>query len=139
MTTVPAQSSNTNLRLDERSARPARRTSLFRSCATLYALTLREHLHGKRWMALTMLFLLPALLAAVIRTTRSFTPSVFLEFVLSWLLVPQGLVPLAALLYASGIVRDEQEDQTITYLLTRPIPKWLLYAIKMFATWTTMV
>ena len=32
-----------------------------------------------------------------------------------------------ALLYASGIIQDEQEEQTITYLLIRPIPKWLIY------------
>jgi ABC-2 type transport system permease protein len=36
-------------------------------------------------------------------------------------------------------VQDEQEEQTITYLLTRPIPKWLLYWVKMAATWTTSV
>src|SRR4029078_2192427 len=37
----------------------------------------------------------------------------------------------------SGIIQDEQEEQTITYLLIRPIRKWLLYWIKMVATWTT--
>jgi ABC-2 type transport system permease protein len=54
-------------------------------------------------------------------------------------LVPQALLPLAALLYASGIIQDEQEEQTITYLLIRPIPKWLMYIVKMLATWTTTV
>ncbi len=44
---------------------------------------------------------------------------------------------MVALLYASGIIQDEQEEQTITYLLIRPIPKWLLYGVKMAATWTT--
>src|SRR5215212_5423204 len=53
------------------------------------------------------------------------------------MLVPQALLPLVALLYSSGIIQDEQEEQTITYLLIRPINKWLLYAVKMFATWTT--
>ena len=60
-----------------------------------------------------------------------------LEFVLMWILVPQALLPLVALLYASGIIQDEQEEQTITYLLIRPINKWLLYWVKMAATWTT--
>ena len=32
---------------------------------TLYALTLRQHLHGKRWMIMALLFLLPAALAFV--------------------------------------------------------------------------
>jgi ABC-2 type transport system permease protein len=101
-------------------------------------LTLRQHLHGRRWIVVALLFLLPAALAVLI---RSAPPTIhrFIEFVLVWILIPQALLPLVALLYASGIIQDEQEDQTITYLLIRPIPKWLLYWIKMAATWTTTV
>jgi ABC-2 type transport system permease protein len=113
--------------------------SRMRACWTLYLLTLRQHLHGKRWMAVVLVFLLPAGLATLIRFVDPQPPARLLEFVLSWMLIPQALLPLVALLYASGIVQDEQEDQTITYLLTRPIPKWLLYWIKMAATWTTTV
>jgi ABC-2 type transport system permease protein len=90
-------------------------------------------------MALALLFLLPAGLATLLRATGANVPGLFLEFLLLWILIPQALLPLVALLYASGIIQDEQEDQTITYLLVRPIPKWLLYAIKMLATWTTTV
>jgi ABC-2 type transport system permease protein len=116
------------------------RTSLLRSCWTLYSLTLRQHLHGKRWMVVALLFLLPAGLAILMRATAGVrAPSVFREFLLCWILIPQALLPLVALLYASGIIQDEQEEQTITYLLIRPIPKWLLYWIKMAATWTTTV
>lgn len=115
------------------------RTSLTSACWTLYALTLRQHLHGRRWIAVALVFLLPAGLAILIRSTGAPVPSRFLEFLLSWMLVPQALLPLAALLYASGIIQDEQEDQTITYLLIRPLPKWLMYIVKMAATWTTTV
>ena len=38
-----------------------------------------------------------------------------------------------------GIVQDEQEEQTMTYLLIRPIPKWALYSVKLLATLTTTV
>jgi ABC-2 type transport system permease protein len=117
----------------------ASRTSRFAACWTLYTLTLRQYLHGNRWIALALLFSLPAGLAILIRGVRSGVPSLFLEFVLSWILIPQALLPLIALLYASGIIQDEQEDQTITYLLIRPLPKWLLYVVKMAATWTTTV
>src|SRR3954468_12491308 len=113
--------------------------SRLRSCLTLYQLTLRQYLHGRRWLALTLLFLLPAGLTLLIRMSRAQVPNTFLEFVMSWMLVPQALLPLSALLYSSGIIQDEQEDQTITYLLMRPIPKWAIYAVKMLATWTTMV
>jgi ABC-2 type transport system permease protein len=113
--------------------------SRLRSCLTLYQLTLRQYLHGRRWLALTLLFLLPAGLTLLIRMSRAQVPNTFLEFVMSWMLVPQALLPLSALLYSSGIIQDEQEDQTITYLLMRPISKWTIYAVKMLATWTTMI
>jgi ABC-2 type transport system permease protein len=44
-------------------------------------------------------------------------------------------VPLTALLYAAGMIRDEVEDQTLTYLLIRPLPRWAIYLIKLLATW----
>jgi len=53
--------------------------------------------------------------------------------------IPQALLPLVALLYASGMIQDEQEEQTLTYLLIRPIPKWALYTFKLLATLTTTV
>jgi ABC-2 type transport system permease protein len=116
-----------------------RQMSRVAACWTLYWLTLRQHLHGKRWMAVALLFVLPVGLAVLIRSVNPDVPERFIEFALLWILIPQALLPLVSLLYASGIVQDEQEEQTITYLLTRPIPKWLLYLIKLAATWTTTV
>ena len=43
-----------------------------------------------------------------------------LEFLLAFMFIPQLLLPLVALLYASGMIQDEQEEQTITYLLDPP-------------------
>jgi ABC-2 type transport system permease protein len=105
----------------------------------LYVLTLRQHLRGRRWMVLAALFLLPAMLAIVLRATAPDVPGIGLEFIFVFMLIPQALLPLVALLYASGIVQDEQEEQTITYLLVRPIPKWALYTVKLLATLTTTV
>lgn len=106
---------------------------------TLFVLTLRQHVRGKRWMVMGALFLLPSALAILIRTTAREAPSIVSEFMLVWMLIPQALLPLLALLYASGIVQDEQEEQTITYLLVRPIPKWAMYVVKLLATLTTTV
>src|SRR5437660_9251213 len=75
---------------------------------TLYVLTLRQHLRGKRWMVLAALFLLPAALAVVLRATAPDVPAIGLEFIFAFMLIPQALLPLVALLYASGIVQDEQ-------------------------------
>jgi ABC-2 type transport system permease protein len=113
--------------------------SFLQSFWALYVLTLRQHLHGKRWIAMLALFMLPAAIAILVRSTARHPSSVLLEFMIGFMLIPQAVLPLIALLYASGVLFDEQEDQTITYLLVRPIPKWALYAFKMLATWTTTV
>jgi len=121
-----------------RRVRPARGSRLV-SFWTLYQLTLRQHLHGKRWLVMALLFLLPVGMAILVRQTAPNVPSVGLEFMLAFLFLPQAVIPLVALLYASGMIQDEQEEQTITYLLIRPIPKWAIYTIKLLATLTTTV
>jgi ABC-2 type transport system permease protein len=105
----------------------------------LYVLTLRQHLHGKRWIVLTLLFLLPPALAFVVRVTAPDAPPRALEFMFVFMFIPQALLPLLALLYGSGIIQDEQEEQTFTYLLIRPMPRWAIYGVKVFATLTTTV
>jgi ABC-2 type transport system permease protein len=112
---------------------------LLRALAALYALTVRQHLHGKRWLVLGALFLLPGLLAGLIRATTDELQPAMLEFLFVFMLIPQALLPLVALLYGSGIIQDEQEEQTLTYLLIRPISKWALYVVKTLATLTTTV
>jgi ABC-2 type transport system permease protein len=106
---------------------------------TLYTLTFRQHLHGRRWMVMGVLFLLPPALAVLIRATATDTPVVVMEFLLVFLFIPQALLPLMALVYAAGIIQDEQEEQTLTYLLIRPIPRWAIYLVKLLATLTTTV
>jgi ABC-2 type transport system permease protein len=118
---------------------PAAGVSVISTYWTLYLLSLRQHLYGKRWLVMALLFLVPAGLAVLVRITAPDAPSVLLEFMLVMMFIPQALLPIVALLYASGIVQDEQEEQTITYLLIRPIPKWALYTIKLLATITTAV
>jgi ABC-2 type transport system permease protein len=107
--------------------------------ATLFGLTLRQYVHGKRWVAMAALFLVPAGLATLIRTTAPNVPPLALEFALAMLFIPQLVLPLTALIYASGMMQDEQEDQTITYLLIRPLPKWAIYVVKWLATVATTV
>jgi ABC-2 type transport system permease protein len=119
--------------------RPAARGSLLASLGALYGLTLRQHLHGKRWLVVGALFLLPALLAGLVRVTVPEEEPAILEFVFVFMFIPQALLPLVALLYGSGIIKDEQEEQTFTYLLIRPIPRWAIYLVKVLATLTTTV
>jgi ABC-2 type transport system permease protein len=120
-------------------AGPAVKFSRVASLWSLYVLTLRQHLHGRRWILMAGLFVLSAGLVVLVRATSPDLTPIEMEFGFAFLLIPQAILPLLALVYASGIVRDEQEEQTMTYLLIRPIPKWALYCVKLLATLTTTV
>src|SRR5215471_15646987 len=90
--------------------------SVVSALAALCGLTLRQYLHGKRWIVVGALFLLPVALAIFARMTAHELPGLALEFLLVFMFIPQAILPLIALLYASGMVQDELEEQTITYL-----------------------
>ncbi|MBX9579916.1 MAG: ABC transporter permease subunit [Gemmataceae bacterium] len=100
----------------------------------LFALTVRQHTHGRRLLVLGLLYLLPCALAILLRNLPRPADAGVLEFALVLTLLPHGLAPLTALLYASGVVSDEVEEQTLTYLLLRAVPRWELYLVKLLAT-----
>ncbi len=100
----------------------------------LFALTVRQHTHGRRLLVLALLYLVPCALAVVLRCLPHPAPADSLEFALVLTLLPHGLAPLTALLYAAGVVSDEVEEQTLTYLLLRSVPRWKLYLTKLVAT-----
>src|SRR2546423_56066 len=81
----------------------------------LFVLTLRQHLRGRRLLILALLFLLPTVLAAIVRFAPHAPPSSHLEFVIVFHFIPHALVPLTALLYSAGLIQDEVEEQTLTY------------------------
>jgi len=102
--------------------------------AELFWLTLRQHTHGRRLFVLIVLLALPCGLAILLRSLSQPTPVEILEFALVFGLFPHALAPLTALLYAAGMIQDEVEGQTLTYLLLRPLPKWAVYLTKWLAT-----
>jgi ABC-2 type transport system permease protein len=102
--------------------------------AALFVLSLRQHARGRRLLVLALLFALPSVLAAVVSLAARHPPQPGdLEFAFVFNLIPHTLVPLTALLYAAGLIRDEAEEQTLTYLLMRPLPRWALYVVKLLA------
>jgi ABC-2 type transport system permease protein len=113
---------------------PLRRGIELRALAALFGLTLRQHVRGRRLLILMFLFTLPSLVAILARATNENTPIDKLQFGLIFTLIPHALAPLAALLYASGMIQDEIEEQTLTYLLVRPLPRWTIYTTKLAAT-----
>jgi ABC-2 type transport system permease protein len=100
----------------------------------LFGLTLRQYTRGRRLWVLAVLYALPCALAILLRSLSRPAPPDILEFVLIYNLVPHVLAPLTALLYAGGMIQDEVEEQTLTYLLVRPLPRWALYVAKLVAT-----
>jgi ABC-2 type transport system permease protein len=81
-----------------------------------------------------LLLALPCGLAILLRSLSRPAPPEILEFALVFTLIPHALAPLTALLYAAGMIQDEVEGQTLTYLLLRPLPKWSVYLTKWLAT-----
>ena len=66
----------------------AARRSLVSALWTLYLLTLRQHRHGKRWLVLAGLFLVPAGLTLLNRVMAPDVPSLDLEFLLAFMFIP---------------------------------------------------
>lgn len=100
----------------------------------LFTLTIRQHVRGRRLLVLSLLFLLPAGLALVVRCIEEPPPDKA-EFFFIFHFIPHALAPLAALLFAAGAIPDEVEEQTLTYLLLRPLPRWALYLTRLTACW----
>jgi len=114
----------------------------FRGLFALLVLALRQQIRGWRLIILGLLFLLPGALAAIVYETapvmpRRSSPAEVFDFAFLFMLIPHALAPLAALLCAGGIVRDEVEEQTLTYLLLRPLPRTAIYAVKLLAALVT--
>src|SRR4051812_5440393 len=78
----------------------------------LFVLTLRQHIRGRRLLVLSLLFLLPSVLAVLVRLAPHAPPPRDLEFAFIFNIIPHALAPLTALLYAAGIIQDEVEEQT---------------------------
>ena len=106
---------------------PVRLSGGFRFSAwlTLFRISVSQFVRGKRLLVLSLIFALPTGLAALARYYHPATPQMIadLEQAMIFYMIPQALVPLTALIFASGMIRDEVEGQTITYLLIRPIPR----------------
>lgn len=103
----------------------------------LFRVSIRQYVRGRKLFVLSVLFLLPTALAAL---SQHLNPRYHervdrIENSLIFYMIPQALVPLTALVLASGMIRDEAEGQTLTYLLIRPLPRPSIYLAKLLAAW----
>jgi ABC-2 type transport system permease protein len=104
--------------------------------ATLWLLAIARQVRTRRLLGLIALFALPVVIAALARYYADPVGSKpgETEVILIFYMIPHALLPLSALLLASGMVQDEVEEQTLTYLLIRPLPRWSIYIAKLWAT-----
>lgn len=100
---------------------------------TVFAMTLGRNFRARKLAALVLLYLLPIGIVLLVRNAGEDNPREA-EAVVVMLMLPHALVPLTALLYAPGLIQDEVEEQTLTYLLIRPLPRWSVYVAKLAAT-----
>jgi ABC-2 type transport system permease protein len=123
---------------------PMDRTIPLGALVTSFTLTLRGLLLWKRMLGLLFLSLLPLLVIVIFRTvgvndinrnSPGSLPRWFMQIEYFTILVYYSsvVIPITTLLLSSGMIRDEQENQTLTYLMLCPIPRWALYLSKLLA------
>jgi ABC-2 type transport system permease protein len=114
---------------------PLERRGVLSALRTLFRLSVDRQCRTRRVLMILFLFSLPVAFAIL---ARAYNPDTVdageLEIGLVFYFIPHALVPLTALMYASGMIQDEVEEQTLTYLLVRPLPKWAIYTCKLLAT-----
>jgi ABC-2 type transport system permease protein len=106
---------------------------------TVVRITVARQSRGRRLLVIAMLFTLPIFIAVLGRRYDVSYKADEVENVLIFGMIFQALVPLTALLFASGMVQDDIEEQTLTYLLVRPVPRWMIYLAKLIATFLVAV
>jgi len=106
--------------------------------ALLLKASLRDMLRPRKLLAAAILALAPAAIALVFRmAARSYVSSDTYAGVADGALFGFVLV-MAAVVFCTATVRQEIEQKTIVYLLTRPLPRWRIlmarYASALVAT-----
>lgn len=97
----------------------------------LFRNAIRDLLRPKRLVPAVLLFLLPAAAALVVKAASKYTvdaghlyDSLALNAALGFSLV------ILSVVFATGVIAQEQEQKTIVYLLTRPLPRWRILMAK---------
>ncbi len=106
-------------------------TAVAAMCAVAQ-LQVRQMLGQGRLLGLAAVLGLPVLLSVVISLTERSVTDVDSRLALVWLflLYPQLLCELLALLYPATAIQSEIEWQSLSYLFTRPVPRWRILLAK---------
>jgi len=106
----------------------------------LFRNALRDLARPKRLITALLLFLLPAATALAVKAAsrsqgdvQSLFDSLALNVALGFALV------ILSVVFATGVITQEQEQKTIVYLLTRPLPRWRILLAKYAAAVSAVV
>ncbi|MGE3507705.1 MAG: ABC transporter permease [Vicinamibacterales bacterium] len=106
--------------------------SLSRSAMRILDIALGQMLWSRRSLFLGLLVAGPVILALAIRVSTMLTADAprapraggpILFGLMAWLLYIRFIIPVLGVFYGTGLVADEVEDKTITYLFVRPIQR----------------
>ncbi len=97
----------------------------------IFAASLRQLFTKKRIIGFGLIALLPAVLVALVPST-DFTADTFLDITTETLL--KLIVPIIAIVLASGVLGDERSDKTLSFLTLRPISRFTIAGGKIAAT-----
>jgi ABC-2 type transport system permease protein len=116
----------------------------FDAARRIFDLALEGMIWSRRSLLMAVLLGLPAVFALLYRVVTASTgaPPISADDLYGQIVALysiRNVVPLAALFYATSLVADEVEGRTITYLLTRPIPRASILAGKFGAYLATTV
>jgi ABC-2 type transport system permease protein len=113
----------------------AARPALFRTALRIFDLSLGQMLWSRRSLFLALVAAAPVALASLIRVAASVEPAALPQIngerlngsvlfgLMIWFLYVRFIVPVLGMFYGIGLIADEVDDKTITYLFVRPIPR----------------
>src|SRR5262249_20594861 len=119
-------------------------TSFQDASLRIFGVSLGEMLWSRRTMYLVIVVGAPIVLAivgrllaaegmAAMRVNGARVGGVSIFSTMIWVLFVRFTVPVLGAFYGTGIVADEVDDRTITYLFVRPIPRSAVVAGKYLA------
>ena len=102
--------------------------------APIFFLSIRQFVGGKAVRAVFALGMIPALFAFIYRIDPTIErPRRFLDDIIIEVMLP-SVLPLAALILATGAFGDEIEDRTLPYLVLKPITRFRIVLEKLLAS-----
>lgn len=98
----------------------------------IFEASVRQLLTRKRVFGFGLIALLPAVLVVLIPSSSDFPADTLLDIAVETLF--KLVVPITAIILASGVLGDERADKTLSFLTLRPVSRFTIAGAKIGAT-----